>query len=369
MNMKMYKILLAGLLFFGSIFNVIAQPDVRAWDDEMRLSIPDLDSPKAAVASSGCDWIPPYLDDIGAFETFRDHMAGLGNAIYTKTIKSYKALKNTVLRSNIDWLETLNIWQDNGVLLESTSWGTLIKNANGVEIGRIVDGNKVIVQAWDVPLYNPSSIVINQLPKTNYELISNSDNINGELELVSFNGDIVFRRKYSAGCGSLVNFENENIQGILNLSHFDPEPEPDLGFSGVYHLSSNKFILHPSARHIATQQYPKEYIYYKGGLMGIDYDGTFTTYFTVNRNGGHLTGSNRLNEIIGTSGHDNKAGFAIKYIDENTLKINFVSNGLNKKFHPDGTPHEIAIILPQDLQDQILPIIQNRFPNKVIIIE
>ncbi|MFT6337705.1 MAG: hypothetical protein ACJATI_004470 [Halioglobus sp.] len=348
----------------SSIFNSFAQPDVDRWDEKIQSSIADLVQPKVVV-SPGCDWIPPYLDDIGAIESFRTYMSNLPDAIYVKTVKSYKALKNTLLKTEESWLETLVEWQNNGVIIEGTTWGTLIKNVSGVEIGRIVDGNKLIIKQWDLPLYNPLSSVINELPKINYDLVPGGSTINGNLELVLSNGSLVFRRKYSPGCGAIVNFDNINLQGILDLSHFDP----NLGFSGVYHLPSNKFIIIPSAKFIPIDptEVP-EVIFYKGGELKIDYDNTSSTYFAVNRNGGHISGANILGDIIESYGFNNKAGFAVEILDESTLKINFKSAGLNKQYHPTGTPDDIASILPQDLQNQIVPIIQSRFPNMEIII-
>lgn len=72
--MKMYKILIYGLLFISFIFNSSAQPDGRNWENEILMSISKIESPKASVINPGCEWIPPFIDDYSDVDGFRSYI-------------------------------------------------------------------------------------------------------------------------------------------------------------------------------------------------------------------------------------------------------------------------------------------------------
>ena len=242
--------------------------------------------------------------------------------------------------------------------------GVQFLNLGGEEIARIIEGDKFLPNIWDEISYSSGAIIVDNLFGINYKLIQDGSVINGDIELIMNLGELAFRRKYSPGCGAIVNFSTPNLQGTLSLGDFDP----NLGFSGVFDLSNNKFILHPSADHFGYNGPPEE-IYYKGGVFKIQFDPTNTTTFTVNRTAGHITGNSRFNDIFAISNpfDENRAGFAVIFESHGFLRVTFSSNGLNPNFHPPGTPYEIAKILPENLQLQVMSVLEDAFPNFQLI--
>jgi|GEM_PF-7039569 len=280
-------------------------------------------------------------------------------------VDAWDGLYNLDTRYNYRWLNRVEDWRMTGITIERTLNGAKFKNSNQQEIAVLLSGDKLIPSSWNESSYFANVTVLDQLDRTKYRIDSEGGDITGDLELINdpVDGHPVFRRKYTPGCGTIVNFDNPNLQGLLSLKDFDP----NLGFSGVFDLNNNKFILHPSADFFGSPV--PEQIFYKGGSHRIEYDPTNTSTFAVNRTGGHITGNNRFNEILGTSGDHNRAGFAVIFESQNSLRINFKSIGLNPKFHPANTPDEIAKFLPENLQAQIIPFVQSKFPGFQISID
>ena len=83
--MKMYRIFILGLIIISSFCSSYAQPDVDHWDERIESSITNNLKSSTPVNGDACDWIPPYLKDIGDKDDFRNFMNSVEEPYILKT--------------------------------------------------------------------------------------------------------------------------------------------------------------------------------------------------------------------------------------------------------------------------------------------
>jgi hypothetical protein len=316
-----------------------------------------------ACPEDGGDFLDELADDL-AGELGRNREFSRLVAEHPEWARAWKELRPIGLETDLSWLSSVSKWLREGVEVSGNGFPLKFIH-NGQEIANMLGNNRLLPIKWNEGPLSGNFVAVDQLTGCNYKLTDAGSDIVGDVEFVkSPSGALFFKRSYTPGCGAIVNFSSPPVKGGVSLQDFDP----NLGFSGVFDVNTNKFILHPSADNFGISG-PVEEIFYRGGDVKIEYDfnEVNNTTFQVNRNGGHITGNNVFNQIFNTIGDDGRAGFAIIYIDPTTLKINFTSQGLNPKFHPPNTPDQFAKTLPVNLQNQVLLEINRFFPGYQII--